>query len=241
MFSHRWYVVSVWCNVNCDELSRLSHNQFDAFYEYIKSQMSLHSAQSIKKIDDDVEISDGVETKNQSEFELIGIVVGEYRNIYSCSPEDHRILWPRSKDHTQLNCAYIVSLAVTKSARRLGLASLLVKFYLEEAIRFGCSVCFLHVLSTNFQAINLYRRFNFTESHKLKRYYSINNRREDASCYSILINNSTRFTLSTCFHYYISKTISCLLSTCLCFVPYIAPFYRRLFRHRTRHLNIHYV
>jgi [ribosomal protein S18]-alanine N-acetyltransferase len=68
--------------------------------------------------------------------------------------------------------AEILTVAVAPSARKAGLATLLMQHHLGRLVAVGTKKIFLEVAEDNVAAIRLYERFGFVEIGRRKAYYS---------------------------------------------------------------------
>ena len=69
--------------------------------------------------------------------------------------------------------AEIMNIVIRKSARGLGIGSLLLEYLLSEAHNIGVNVVHLEVDSNNFIAIRLYEKFGFRRVGFRKGYYGV--------------------------------------------------------------------
>lgn len=88
--------------------------------------------------------------------------------------------------------AYIMSLGVHPFYRRKGIASELIKKFLNE-VSVGNSIMkvkavYLHVLTSNLSAIQFYKGLNFRRLHYLRSYYLIQGKPHDGFSYVLYIN-----------------------------------------------------
>lgn len=78
--------------------------------------------------------------------------------------------------------AYILILGAAKEYRRKGVASLLLDAFLKHIHSLKhdlCKAVYLHVLTTNVNAVLFYERHNFKRHKLLAEYYAINGARQD--------------------------------------------------------------
>ncbi|CAO1401387.1 unnamed protein product [Diamesa hyperborea] len=121
---------------------------------------------------------------------IIGLIVAEIKPWMKLNKEDKTIL----SEHLGRNSdiGYILSLGVHKKYRRNGVASILldalIKNLTENIDRSKVKALFLHVLTTNQEAILFYERRNFTLHSFLPYYYSIRGKSKDGFCYVCYIN-----------------------------------------------------
>lgn len=120
---------------------------------------------------------------------IIGIIVCEVKPRSRCNREDVDILASHYSQSTLM--AYILSLGVVKDYRRHGIASLLLDnllSYLTSGEHKDCKAVYLHVLTTNINAIRFYERRNFHVHSCLPFYYSIKGCPCDGYSYVLYIN-----------------------------------------------------
>ncbi|CAG4685884.1 N-alpha-acetyltransferase 60 [Caenorhabditis elegans] len=122
--------------------------------------------------------------------QLAAMVVSETKFLYDCNLEDQGIL-PSSNAHV----AYILSIAVDKKFRRLGLATRLLNNLmssLSDHPPYPRAV-FLHVLSTNSAALSFYKMHGFEFHASLpyfREYYRIGEQLADGCTYVKYINGT---------------------------------------------------
>ena len=68
----------------------------------------------------------------------------------------------------------LFEIAIAEEYQQKGLATMLLKFYLDFAKEKGCDTILLEVNNINMKAINLYKKFGFCEYGKRKNYYGNN-------------------------------------------------------------------
>jgi len=81
---------------------------------------------------------------------------------------------------------FITNIAVTKSFRRMGVASLLLKTLIEKCREEKAQYLTLEVRKSNISAINLYKKFDFSKAGERRDFYS--NPTEDALLYTLNFN-----------------------------------------------------
>jgi ribosomal-protein-alanine N-acetyltransferase len=67
--------------------------------------------------------------------------------------------------------AHLTNIAVAPQRRRSGIGRFMMDHLIEKATSAGCHAMFLDVRASNDSAISLYRRYNFNELYRRKRYY----------------------------------------------------------------------
>uniref|UniRef100_A0A1B6BXA0 N-alpha-acetyltransferase 60 n=1 Tax=Clastoptera arizonana TaxID=38151 RepID=A0A1B6BXA0_9HEMI len=120
---------------------------------------------------------------------IIGLIVAEIKSYSKLNREDKDILSPSFGKCTCLG--YILSLGVSESHRRNGIASLLLDnlvSHLTVPENEDCKAIFLHVLTTNSAAIHFYEHRNFRLHTFLPLYYSIKGKCKDGFTYVLYIN-----------------------------------------------------
>nr|ADD38678.1 N-acetyltransferase 15 [Lepeophtheirus salmonis] len=146
--------------------------------------------------------------------EILGILVAEIKDPSSLSKEDREIL---STTFLKDKIGYILSLGVAEKYRRMGIAS----FLLDNLTRSvhsdrSAKALYLHVLSTNFQAISFYEKRGFRPHLFLPYYYAIKGKRKDGFTYVLYINGGhppwTLFDYATSFCSFVIQYGSSLLS-----------------------------
>ncbi len=125
---------------------------------------------------------------------IIGLVVAEIRDFGKLPKEDSELLAATFGPSTKV--AYVLSLGVVRELRNNGVASLLLGNlishltsdggggYEDSAVR----AVYLHVLTTNSQAISFYENRGFSPHLFLPYYYNIKGRRRDGFTYVRYLN-----------------------------------------------------
>ncbi|CAB3410598.1 unnamed protein product [Caenorhabditis bovis] len=118
---------------------------------------------------------------------LAAMIVTETKLVAHCNPEDQDIL-----NEMNSKVVYILSLAVTKTYRRMGLATRLLNNLFKTIVDQSPypRAVFLHVLSTNTPALNFYRMNGFQWHSSLVNYYRIDNENCDGCTYVKYTNGS---------------------------------------------------
>lgn len=120
---------------------------------------------------------------------IIGLIVCEIKQKSKLNKEDADILAPGFPNTVQV--AYILSLGVVVDFRNHGIGSLLLDSLLSNLTtkeHINCKAAYLHVLSTNQNAIHFYERRNFGAHSYLPYYYSIQGKPRDGYSYVLYIN-----------------------------------------------------
>jgi len=101
---------------------------------------------------------------------LTSLLVAEITKLKDCDKEDQDL----DSDPEILAC-YILSLAVSAEYRRRGIASILINHLLKVYVYAPPfpRLVFLHVLHSNFGAINFYKKSGFRHHATLQNYYVI--------------------------------------------------------------------
>ncbi|XP_026325160.1 N-alpha-acetyltransferase 60 [Hyposmocoma kahamanoa] len=127
--------------------------------------------------------------------QIIGLIVAEIKPYLKLNAEDRGILsgWFASKDTL---VAYILSLGVTRAYRRSGVATMLLDVLINHLAgpmplpphEHRVKAIFLHVLTTNTEAILFYEQRRFRLHSFLPYYYSIKGRCKDGFTYVYYVN-----------------------------------------------------
>lgn len=117
---------------------------------------------------------------------LAAMIVSETKLLYDCNLEDQGII------HENVHVTYILSIAVNKKFRRLGLASRLLNNLMASLTDHPPypRAVFLHVLSTNSAALSFYRIHGFEFHASLPEYYRIGEAYADGCTYVKYINGT---------------------------------------------------
>lgn len=121
--------------------------------------------------------------------QIVGLVVAQIKDYYLLPKEDTEILDRNFGLGTQI--VYILSLGVREAYRKHGIAS----YMLENLLAHFTSMdhvdvrgVYLHVLTTNSQAISFYENRGFKPHRFLPYYYNIKGKRKDGFTYVLYIN-----------------------------------------------------
>ncbi|KAK3912959.1 N-alpha-acetyltransferase 60 [Frankliniella fusca] len=125
---------------------------------------------------------------------IIGLIVAEIKAFSKLNDEDEDILAPTFGKDTLV--AYLLSLGVSQSHRRNGIASVLLDNLISHLTSnelssdhwSQCKALFLHVLTTNSPAIHFYQRHQFKLHAFLPYYYYINGKSKDGFTYVLYVN-----------------------------------------------------
>jgi len=120
---------------------------------------------------------------------IIGLIVAETKELSQLAKEDRTILASCFMKGTKVG--YILSLGVCESYRKQGIASLLLEnliSHLTSDAFIGVKALYLHVLTTNSQAIIFYEHRGFVAHSFLPYYYSIKGKRKDGFTYVLYLN-----------------------------------------------------
>ncbi|KAF1768572.1 hypothetical protein GCK72_000384 [Caenorhabditis remanei] len=118
---------------------------------------------------------------------LAAMIVSETKCLSDCNIEDQDIV-----AETNVHVTYILSIAVNKKFRRMGLATRLLNNLMQSLTDnppFTRAV-FLHVLSTNSAALSFYRMHGFEFHASLRDYYKIGEEYADGCTYVKYINGA---------------------------------------------------
>ncbi|KAI6203047.1 N-alpha-acetyltransferase 60 [Aphelenchoides besseyi] len=122
---------------------------------------------------------------------LTSLLVAELKSLSQCDIEDQDI---GSNDEP---VCYIMSLAVNAAYRRRGIATILLnhlKTIVFDKPPFP-KIIFLHVLATNFGAINFYKQNGFLHHSTLPNYYQIHHIYHEAYTMVLNVNGHRSWTL----------------------------------------------
>lgn len=120
---------------------------------------------------------------------IIGLIVAETKELRQLAKEDRTILATCFNKLTKV--AYILSLGVREEYRKQGIASLLLEnlvAHLTSDSLLEVKAVYLHVLTTNSQAIRFYEQRGFLAHSFLPYYYSIKGKRRDGYTYVLYLN-----------------------------------------------------
>lgn len=122
---------------------------------------------------------------------IIGLIVAEIKAHSELNDEDVDILAPTFGKDTLV--AYLLSLGVSQTHRRNGIASVLLDNLISHLTSTSinnshCKALFLHVLTTNTPAIHFYQRHQFKLHSFLPYYYYINGKSKDGFTYVLYVN-----------------------------------------------------
>ena len=140
---------------------------------------------------------------------LIAVFIAEIKPRWQVPKEDADLLSFAYGRETKV--AYILSIGVHQPYRRYGVASFLLEVFLthvstgvQENNSNLVKAIYLHVLSTNFVAINFYKNHKFKALHYLPSYYVINGCFKDGYSYVMHVNggqphNTLLYYMAQCF------------------------------------------
>ncbi|XP_023337769.1 N-alpha-acetyltransferase 60 [Eurytemora carolleeae] len=121
---------------------------------------------------------------------MIGLVVAETKELGHLAKEDRSILATCFKKGTKVG--YILSLGVCEDFRKQGIASLLLENLIShltsDTAYNSVKALYLHVLTTNSQAIAFYEHRGFVVHSFLPYYYAIKGKRKDGFTYVLYLN-----------------------------------------------------
>jgi len=120
---------------------------------------------------------------------IIGLIVAETKELNQLAKEDRSLLASCFLSNTKVG--YILSLGVASSYRKQGIASLLLDqliSYLNTNYCNQVKALYLHVLTTNTQAIHFYEHRGFQVHSFLPYYYAIKGKRKDGYTHVLYLN-----------------------------------------------------
>jgi len=122
---------------------------------------------------------------------IIGLIVAETKELGHLAKEDRSILASSFKKGTKVG--YILSLGVVEDFRKQGIASLLLENLISHLTSDAFTTArvkalYLHVLTTNSQAITFYEHRGFIVHSFLPYYYAIKGKRKDGFTYVLYLN-----------------------------------------------------
>ncbi|XP_064390310.1 N-alpha-acetyltransferase 60-like [Halichondria panicea] len=162
---------------------------------------------------------------------LVGMVVADVQRLSVLEGDIGPVLNSVQTDTTSM---YILSLGVLTEYRHLGIGSYLVNSVLTHVSELkSCFLVYLHVLATNTQAIEFYRRLGFKEVCSISDYYHIQNRPAAGLVYCYYSNGGQPFQNNVCSYTrrYVLESVMCRWTTSLCGQLY--SFLNMLFRKRS--------
>jgi len=120
---------------------------------------------------------------------IIGLIVAETKELAQLAKEDRSLLASCFRSGTKVG--YILSLGVSQQFRKQGIASLLLDQLISHLTSEQfCQVkaLYLHVLTTNTQAISFYEHRGFQVHSFLPYYYAIKGKRKDGFTHVLYLN-----------------------------------------------------
>jgi len=120
---------------------------------------------------------------------IIGLIVAETKELGQLAKEDRSLLANCFLSNTKVG--YILSLGVCQTHRKQGIASLLLDqliSYLNNNPSISVKALYLHVLTTNTQAITFYEHRGFKAHSFLPYYYAIKGKRKDGYTHVLYLN-----------------------------------------------------
>jgi len=120
---------------------------------------------------------------------IIGLIVAETKELGQLAKEDRSLLASCFRSGTKVG--YILSLGVSQQFRKQGIASLLLDQLISHLTSEQYSLVkalYLHVLTTNTQAITFYEHRGFQVHSFLPYYYAIKGKRKDGFTHVLYLN-----------------------------------------------------
>jgi len=120
---------------------------------------------------------------------IIGLIVAETKELGQLAKEDRSLLASCFRSGTKVG--YILSLGVSQQFRKQGIASLLLDQLISHLTSEQFSqvkALYLHVLTTNTQAISFYEHRGFQVHSFLPYYYAIKGKRKDGFTHVLYLN-----------------------------------------------------
>jgi len=120
---------------------------------------------------------------------IIGLIVAETKELGHLAKEDRSLLASCFRSGTKVG--YILSLGVSQQYRKQGIASLLLDQLISHLTSEQYSqvkALYLHVLTTNTQAITFYEHRGFQVHSFLPYYYAIKGKRKDGFTHVLYLN-----------------------------------------------------
>jgi len=120
---------------------------------------------------------------------IIGLIVAETKELGQLAKEDRSLLASCFRSGTKVG--YILSLGVSQQYRQQGIASLLLDQLISHLTSEQFSqvkALYLHVLTTNTQAITFYEHRGFQVHSFLPYYYAIKGKRKDGYTHVLYLN-----------------------------------------------------
>ena len=121
---------------------------------------------------------------------IAGLIVAETKELGQLAKEDRTLLANCFRGPTSKVC-YILSLGVSQQVRKQGIASLLLEQLIAHLTSDPASpvrALYLHVLTTNSQAISFYEHRGFQVHSFLPYYYAIKGKRKDGYTHVLYLN-----------------------------------------------------
>jgi ribosomal protein S18 acetylase RimI-like enzyme len=129
---------------------------------------------------------------------LTSLLVAELKRIGDCDPEDREL-----DGNPDSLVVYILSLAVHQLYRRKGIASILLDHLIKSVVNVPPypKIVFLHVLATNYGAINFYKRSGFQHFATLANYYFIDGTYQSGCTFALYTNRFNTYSIKEFFNF----------------------------------------
>ena len=127
-------------------------------------------------------ISDGLELLHpQQQEQIVACVVGCFIQATTLSGQLQTLLITNIQNHTRL--FYIMTVGTT--IRNHGIGTMLIEKCIQQVLQDqSCGVLYLHVLTTNVAAIQMYEQLGFHRVIEIPNYYTINSIRHNCYLYA---------------------------------------------------------
>ncbi|MEW5300871.1 MAG: hypothetical protein WDW36_003769 [Sanguina aurantia] len=110
--------------------------------------------------------------------QLVGFVTARCLQLHECDTTDRDFMGLTSRHAEQRPVVYVLTLGVTETLRGQGVGRCLLGFVHQHGISVGAAMIFLHVISYNTAAIQLYGRMLYKCVGQLHSFYFIQSGRQ---------------------------------------------------------------